>query len=53
MCFCFIAGSSDQIPSLYLFVYAYGVMLMKNGVYFCAVLIVLLKRKVGNKKESA
>ncbi|XP_039533739.1 uncharacterized protein LOC120482985 isoform X21 [Pimephales promelas] len=48
-----ISGSSDQIPSLYLFVYAYGVMLMKNGVYFCAVLIVLLKRKVGNKKESA
>ncbi|XP_056123556.1 uncharacterized protein LOC130101735 isoform X2 [Rhinichthys klamathensis goyatoka] len=46
-----ISGSSDQIPSLYLFVYAYGVMLMKNGVYFCAVLIFLLKRKVGKKEE--
>ncbi|XP_077086977.1 immunoglobulin kappa light chain-like isoform X2 [Siphateles boraxobius] len=42
-----ISGSSDQIPSLYLFVYAYGVMLMKNGVYFCAVFIFLLKRKYG------
>ncbi|KAK7159313.1 hypothetical protein R3I94_005598 [Phoxinus phoxinus] len=48
-----ISGSSDQIPSLYLFVYAYAIMLMKNGVYFCAVLIFLLKRKFGKKEDSS
>lgn len=46
-------SGSGQIPSLYLFVYAYGVMLMKNGVYFCAVFIFVLKRKVGKKEESS
>ncbi|CAM4591392.1 unnamed protein product [Leuciscus chuanchicus] len=48
-----ISGSSDQIPSQNLFVYAYGVMLMKNGLYCCAVFIFLLKRKVGKKEESS
>ncbi|XDV27449.1 hypothetical protein PO909_030979 [Leuciscus waleckii] len=48
-----ISGSSDQIPSQSLFVYAYGVMLMKNGLYCCAVFILLLKRKVGKKEESS
>ncbi|XP_051553260.1 immunoglobulin lambda-1 light chain-like isoform X2 [Myxocyprinus asiaticus] len=43
----------DQTPSLYLFVYAYGVTLMKNGVYFCAVSIILLKRKAGKKDASS
>ncbi|XP_051725074.1 immunoglobulin kappa light chain-like [Ctenopharyngodon idella] len=44
------SGNSEQMPSLYLFVYAYGVMLMKNGIYFCAVSIFLLKRKFGKKE---
>ncbi|XP_057190028.1 immunoglobulin kappa light chain-like isoform X2 [Triplophysa rosa] len=45
--------SLDQTPSFYLFVYAYGIMLMKNGVYFAAVCIFLLKRKAGKKDESS
>ncbi|XP_048018470.1 immunoglobulin lambda-1 light chain-like [Megalobrama amblycephala] len=45
-----ISGNSEQMPSLYLFVYAYGVMLMKNGLYFCAISIFLLKRKFGKKE---
>lgn len=44
---------SDQTPSLYMFVYAYGIMLMKNGVYFAAVCIFLLKRKAEKKDESS
>ncbi|KAA0719320.1 hypothetical protein E1301_Tti006590 [Triplophysa tibetana] len=43
----------DQKPSSYLFVYAYGIMLMKNGVYFVTVCIFLLKRKAGKKDESS
>ncbi|XP_051990904.1 uncharacterized protein LOC127649712 [Xyrauchen texanus] len=48
-----ISDSLGQTPSLSLFVYAYGVMLMKNGVYFCAVFIFLLKRKAVKKDESS
>ncbi|XP_016422809.1 uncharacterized protein LOC107751581 [Sinocyclocheilus rhinocerous] len=48
-----ISGDSEQIPSMFLFVYAYGVMLMKNGIYFCAVSIFLLKRKAGRKKDES
>ncbi|XP_016095466.1 uncharacterized protein [Sinocyclocheilus grahami] len=48
-----ISGDSEQIPSMFLFIYAYGVMLMKNGIYFCAVSIFLLKRKAGRKKDES
>ncbi|XP_067309678.1 immunoglobulin lambda-1 light chain-like isoform X1 [Pseudorasbora parva] len=45
--------SPEQMRRLYVFVYAYGVMLMKNGLYFCVVSILLLKRKYGKKEESS
>ncbi|XP_042623766.1 uncharacterized protein LOC109090164 [Cyprinus carpio] len=48
-----ISGDSEQISSLYVFVYAYGVMIMKNGLYFCVVSIFLLKRKAGRKKDES
>ncbi|XP_051556004.1 immunoglobulin kappa light chain-like isoform X4 [Myxocyprinus asiaticus] len=48
-----ISDTLDQTHSLSLFVYAYGVMLMKNGIYFCAVFIFLLKRKAGKKDASS
>lgn len=49
----FITGDSEQIPSMFLFVYAYGVLLMKNGLFFCVVSIFLLKRKAGRKDKSS
>ncbi|XP_026143072.1 immunoglobulin lambda-1 light chain isoform X1 [Carassius auratus] len=47
------SGDSEQIRSLYMFVYAYGVMIMKNGMYFCVVFIFLLKRKAARKKDES
>ncbi|XP_058606993.1 immunoglobulin lambda-1 light chain-like isoform X2 [Onychostoma macrolepis] len=48
-----ISGDSEQIPSMFLFVYAYAVLLMKNGLFFSVVSIFLLKRKVGRKDKSS
>ncbi|XP_016375127.1 uncharacterized protein LOC107713967 [Sinocyclocheilus rhinocerous] len=48
-----ISGDSEQIPSMFLFVYAYGVMLMKNGLFFCIVSIFQLKRKAGKNDKSS
>ncbi|XP_059419537.1 immunoglobulin lambda-1 light chain-like isoform X1 [Carassius carassius] len=48
-----ISGDSEQIRSLYMFVYAYGVMIMKNVMYFCVVTIFLLKRKAARKKDES
>ncbi|XP_016125988.1 uncharacterized protein [Sinocyclocheilus grahami] len=48
-----ISGDSEQIPSMFLFVYAYGVMLMKNGLFFCIVSIFQLKKKAGKKDKSS
>nr|XP_055057901.1 immunoglobulin kappa light chain-like isoform X2 [Misgurnus anguillicaudatus] len=44
--------TTDEAPSLYLFLYAYGIMLMKNGLYFVAVSLYLFKRRFGKKNES-
>lgn len=44
--------TTDEAPSLYLFLYAYGIMLMKNGVYFVAVSLYLFKRRFEKKNES-
>ncbi|XP_016300966.1 uncharacterized protein LOC107657426 [Sinocyclocheilus anshuiensis] len=48
-----ISGDSEQIPSMFLFVYAYGVLLMKNGLFFCIVSMFQLKRKAGKKDKSS
>ncbi|XP_059358652.1 immunoglobulin lambda-1 light chain-like [Carassius carassius] len=48
-----ISGDSEQIPSMSLFVYAYGVMLMKNGLFFCIVSIFLLQRNAGKKDKKS
>nr|ABD04398.1 T-cell receptor gamma [Cyprinus carpio] len=48
-----ISGDSEQISSLYVFVYAYGVMIMKNGLDFCVGPIFLLKKKAGRKKDES
>ncbi|XP_026062082.1 immunoglobulin kappa light chain isoform X3 [Carassius auratus] len=48
-----ISGDSEQIPSMSLFVYAYGVMLVKNGLFFCIVSIFLLQRNAGKKDKKS
>ncbi|KAK2900876.1 hypothetical protein Q8A67_008991 [Cirrhinus molitorella] len=45
------SGDSEQISSMSLFVYAYGVMLMKNALFFCVVSVFLLQRRAGKKDE--
>lgn len=48
-----ISGDSDEIPSMFLFIYAYDVLLMKNVLFFCVVSIFLLKRKAERKNKSS
>ncbi|XP_073704772.1 immunoglobulin kappa light chain-like [Garra rufa] len=48
-----MSGDSEQISSMPLLVYAYGAMLMKNGLFFFVVSIFLIKRRAGKKDESS
>ncbi|XP_043117208.1 immunoglobulin kappa light chain-like isoform X4 [Puntigrus tetrazona] len=47
------SGDSEQMPSMFLFIYAYRVLLLKNALFFCVVSIFLLKRKAARKDKSS